>query len=301
VTSARVDAVVVRWRGGREVDHCLESLLGHGGAVLGHIVLVDSGSGDAGADRLRTEFPEVDVVALQRNRSFAWAAARGAERCDGPLLLLLNPDTRVEPGALSCLVEALEERDSAAGAAPALVNPDGSSQHRWQLRRLPGPRRLALGLPGAAQFPKAAPDRPRSVEQPAASAWLIRRRVWDALGGLDPLFAPAWWEDVDFCARLESALAERALMVTEGFITVPAATVVHSGGSSLDRLEDVEFLAVYFRNLIRYAARHHRRSLAMITSGLRLSLAARALARTSRRSAYLETMRAVPGWAAEEL
>jgi GT2 family glycosyltransferase len=301
VSAGRVGAVVVRWRGGCEVDRCLEALLAHGGPELGQIVLVDSGSGDGGAERLRLAFPEVEVVALEHNRSFAWAAGQGAERCDAPLLLLLNPDARVEPRAVATLVEALDRRATAAGAVPALVNDDGSPQHRWQLRRLPGPGRLALGLAGPAQYPGSLPDQPGPVQQPAASAWLLRRRVWDALGGLDPAFAPAWWEDVDFCARLRNALVERSLEVTEGFGTVPSATVVHAGGSSLERLQDADFLTMYHRNLLRYAGRHHRRELAMITSGLRLSLAARALVRPSRRSAYLETMRAVPRWAAEDL
>jgi GT2 family glycosyltransferase len=237
---------------------------------------------------------------LAQNHSFAWASARGAERCRAPLLLLLNPDTRIQPGAVHWLVEALQRRETAAGAVPMLVNEDGSPQHRWQLRRLPGPRRLALGLGGPPQFPGGFPHEPRPVQQPAASAWLLRRTIWEDLGGLDPAFVPAWWEDVDFCARLEVALAHQALDATEGFVTVPAATVVHAGGSTLERLEDAEFLAIFYRNLLRYARRHHRASLAMIASGLRLSLAARALARPSRRTAYLETVRAVSRWVAED-
>jgi len=124
--------------------------------------------------------------------------------------------------------------------------------------------------------------------------------VWDALQGLDPLFAPAWWEDVDFCARLESAISDGRLEVGEGFVTVPSARVAHDGGSSLASLGDVEFLKAYHRNLLRYAGRHHHGNLATIGVGLRLSLAARALARPSRRDAYLETIRGLSGWIAEE-
>jgi GT2 family glycosyltransferase len=295
-----VDAVVVRWRGGREADRCLDSLLMHGGANLGRIVLVDSGSNDGGAERLQASFPDVEIVALAENRSFAWAALRGAERCDGPLLLLLNPDARVEPGALGSLVGVLDDRETAAGAVPSLVNADGTPQHRWQLRRLPGPGRLALGLGGAPQFPEGPPDRPRQVQQPAASAWLVRKQVWDSLGGLDPVFAPAWWEDVDFCARLAIALEEEALEVSEGFIVVPSARVVHRGGASLGELGDAAFLQVYYRNLLRYAARHHSGRLGWIRSGLRLSLAARAVLRPSRRRACVETIRALPGRPADE-
>lgn len=293
MTAGRASAVVVRWRGGREVNRCLESLLTHGGRELARIVLVDSGSGDGGAERLKAAFPSIEVLKLEENRSFAWAARCGVQRCDGPLLLLLNPDTSVEPGAVDELVTALDHRESAAGAVPHLVNHDGSSQRRWQLRRLPGFHRLALGLTGPPQFPGRLPEHPQPVEQPAASAWLVRRSVWDRLHGLDPLFAPAWWEDVDFCARLAAEITGGGLSVAEGFVTVPSARVVHDGGASLASLSDAGFLTAYHRNLLRFAQRHHRGSFAMIRTGLVVSLAARALARPARRTAYLETIRAL--------
>jgi len=292
VTAARTSAVVVRWRGGDEVDRCLRSLLAHGGPDLERVVLVDSGSADGGAERLAAAFPEVEVVALEENRSFAFAANQGAARAGSPGLLLLNPDTEVTAGAVDALIGELVRRPDAAGVAPLLVGADGAPQHRWQLRRLPGPLELAAGRGGAPMFPGRAPAGPAPVEQPAAAAWLVRREVWDALGGLDESFAPAWWEDVDFCARLRAAAGQGGA-ATAGFRVVPGARVVHGGGSSLAHLSDAEFLRAYHRNLLRYAARHHAGSLGPVRAGLRLSLALRAAFRPSRRSAYLATMRVI--------
>jgi GT2 family glycosyltransferase len=109
--------------------------------------------------------------------------------------------------------------------------------------------------------------------------------VWNALGGLDESFAPAWWEDVDFCARLRG-LGRKGGTAGSGFWVVPGARVAHRGGSSLSQLSDAEFLVAYHRNLLRYAERHHPRSLGLVRIGLRLSLGLRALARPLRRSAY---------------
>jgi len=153
-----VAAIVVRWRGGDEVDRCLRSLVDHGGSALRSIVLVDSGSADGGAAALASGFPHVDVLALDENRSFAWAADRGAERCTEPLLLLRNPDAELTPGSLDALVEFTRHHPEAAGAAPLLYGDDGHSQCRWQLRRLPGWTRLAVGLGGARAF-AAGPHR----------------------------------------------------------------------------------------------------------------------------------------------
>ena len=196
-----IGAVVVRYRGGEEVASCLAALTEHGGSRLTRVVLVDSGSGDGGGERLGERFPEVELVALSENRSFAWAVGIGAERLRTPYLLILNPDTEVGPGSIDRLADFLDAHPQAAGAVPLLIGADGSSQHRWQLRRLPGPGRLALGLPGRPAF-AVPPTVATPVAQPAAACWLLRREVWTALDGLDPAFAPAWWEDVDFCARL---------------------------------------------------------------------------------------------------
>lgn len=281
----KVQAVVVRWRGGDEVRRCLASLIDRGGPFLGRVDLVDSGSGDGGAERLAAEFADVHIVALTENRGFAHAAGCGVAEGDEPMLLLLNPDAEVRHGSIETLVSFLEGFPKAAGAVPILEGADGASQHRWQLRSLPTVARLALGLPGAPAF-TASPDLPTAVAQPAAAAWLVRRTVWEALGGLDPGFVPAWWEDVDFCARLGARLRAPGFPASEPFIVVPEARMSHLGGSSVSNLGDTEFLTAFNRNLLLYASRHYPQRLALIRLGLRLSLAGRALLRPSRRAAY---------------
>jgi len=287
-----VAAVVVRWRGGDEVDRCLRSLLAQRGPDLDRIVLVDSGSGDGGAQRLAASYPGVEVIALAENRSFAHAANAGAAAITEDLIFLLNPDTEVDEGAVTILVEALEHRPRTAGVVPLLVNTDGSTQHLWQLRRLPTVIRLAMGRSGAPAF-SSPPSAPEGVIQPAAAAWLIRRDVWRALGGFDESFAPAWWEDVDFCARLTDRKGAADFPADEGFVVVPEARVRHQGGSSLGDLDRTAFLTAFCENLLRYTASHHPRNLSLVRTGLRWSLAGRALVRPRQSGAYLAARHAI--------
>ncbi len=287
-------AVVVRWRGGDEVRACLASILAHGGQRLAGIVLVDSGSGDGGAERLAAEFPAVRVVALEKNLGFAHAANRGTAASGEERLLLLNPDTELLPGSLDALSEGLDRRPATAGTVPLLEGADGASQHRWQLRRLPSAFRLATGRSGAPAF-AATPTAEQPVAQPAAAAWLVRRSVWQALGGFDEVFAPAWWEDVDFCARLEERRAAGSFPATEGFVVQPAARILHHGGSSVASLGDEAFLTAYHRNLALYIARHHPLRAPAILTCLRLTLRIRALAQPSRRYAYRAALASMDG------
>jgi len=280
-----VGAVVVRYRGGEEVARCLESLVEHGGQRLAGTVLVDSGSGDGGGAELARRFPVVETILLEHNRSFAHAAGRGVEAARGELILLLNPDARLTAGALDELGEWLDAHPSCPGVVPVLHGEDGAPQHRWQLRRLPRPLDLALGRPGRSAFTQP-PAGTAPVEQPAAACWLLRRKVWEDFGGLDPLYAPAWWEDVDFCARLHAASAGP-------FAVVPAATVFHRGGVSAATLGNRAFLEAYHRNMARYVLRHHPRQARAILRSLRLSLAGRALLQPARAAAYRAAARAV--------
>ena len=289
--TASVRAVIVRWRGGDEVRQCLSSLLGSAGSLLAHVVLVDSGSGDGGAQSLATDFPDVEVKALAENRGFAFAAGCGAADGEEPLLLLLNPDIDVQAGAVEALIDLLDGRPQTAGVVPQLTGLDGESQHRWQLRDLPNTTRLALGLPGAPAF-WSPPRTPVAVEQPAAAAWLVRRSVWESLGGLDPTFEPAWWEDVDFCARLHDRLGEPGFPADEGFVVEPAARLRHGGGSSVADLGREAFFTAYYTNLLRYTARHQPGRLGLIRKSLQFSLSARMFLRPDQKPALRAALNA---------
>jgi GT2 family glycosyltransferase len=255
-------------------------------------VLVDSGSGDGGAERLGASYPDVEVIALAENRSFAHAANAGAKATTEDLIFLLNPDTEVENGAVATLVGALEQRPRTAGVVPLLINEDGSAQHLWQFRRLPTVARLATGRSGAAAF-SSPPTAPAAAVQPAAAAWLVRRGVWRALGGFNEAFVPAWWEDVDFCARLARRLGSSDFPSDEGFVVVPRARVRHQGGSSLAGLDRAAFLTAFCENLLRYAAIHHPRNLRLIRAGLRCSLTGRAFSRPRQSGIYRAVRRAI--------
>ncbi|MCP4896836.1 MAG: hypothetical protein GY906_07655, partial [bacterium] len=129
------------------------------------------------------------------------------------------------------------------------------------------------------------------AEQPAAAAWCIRRVVWDALEGLHSGFAPAWWEDVDFCVRL--AALEQAGGSVDGMWLVPQARVVHHGGSSLPHLSATEFVTMFSRNLMRFAERHYSNQIWWLRPCLTAALLAKAIARPSLMASYVAAARTV--------
>lgn len=292
MSNGQVAAVIVRWKSGDEIEACLRTLVSCQPLAPSEIVLVDAGSDDGGAQHLARTFPGIHVEALSENPGFAGAANHGVRSTTAETVFLLNPDTEILGQALSVLAAHLDQHPDLAGVVPLLENVDGSVQHRWQLKDFPTVRDLGLGRSGRPQFNRA-PGEPTTVCQPAAAAWLVRRKVWDALDGLDQSFFPAWWEDVDFCARLHAKLKDPSFPWNEPWQVVPEARVRHIGGSSVGSLGNRAFLEAYFCNLLRFAGRHHSRAFPVILKRLRLALMVRAVVRPSRFWDYRAVLRAL--------
>jgi GT2 family glycosyltransferase len=253
VTAPRVAVVLVTWNSTAHVGDAVRSV-----PEGVPVVVVDNASGDGSAEVARRAGAR--VVEAGANLGFGPACNLGAEAsASSETILFLNPDAALVDGP-SCLAALLAELDrdpSVAAVAPAL---SGDGQERFQLRKLPTLGSLAREAflvnrifpenPGfrAERYLDRARDLPFDVEQPAGAALLIRRGVFEGLRGFDPAFAPAWFEDVDLCARiLESGRRLRY---------VPSARATHVGGTTMNALPYRDYLPLYTRNLFRYLGRH---------------------------------------------
>jgi GT2 family glycosyltransferase len=222
------------------------------------VVVADNASSDGSADVARASGAR--VVEAGTNLGFG-PACNLAAREGGPseTIFFLNPDAALVDGAASLreLLSALDEDPGLAAAVPRLA---GAGQELFQLRRLP---RAGSILREAFLLDRVFPsnrwlrhdrylDRRRDeafdVEQPAAAALLVRRADFEAVGGFDPDFAPAWFEDVDLCAKL--------LGRGRRIRYVPSAAATHVGGVAMASLGWSDFRPLYVRNERRYLARH---------------------------------------------
>lgn len=222
------------------------------------VVVVDNASTDGSTEAARAAGARVIEAGV--NLGFGPACNRAArEGAPSETILFLNPDAALVDGrrTLDVLLETLDADPAVAAVAPRLT---GDGQERFQLRRLPSSGslvreaflidRLFSGNPGFRRDRYLDRDRDTAfdVEQPAAAALLVRRDAFEALGGFDPAFMPAWFEDVDFCARLLES-GRRIRYVPEGRAT-------HVGGVTMNALLYRDFRPAYVRNLFLYLARH---------------------------------------------
>ena len=250
--------LIVTWNSERFIDRCLRLISAACNGLSYEVGVHDNAS----ADDTLAHLNGAKVIRSRENDGFAGGTNRAFAASRGRYVFLLNPDCELAPGALTEVFEFLERNPQIAAAAPLLIDERGGSQREFQLRRLPTlttflaevllvdkffPRNPATARYRYHDLDLAAPTR---VEQPAAAALLLRRETVEEIGPLDEAFAPAWFEDVDYCRRL----AEKNKQVW----VVPAAQARHFGGASLQHISFATFVDVWYRNMWRYARKWMR-------------------------------------------
>ncbi|MGH3752495.1 MAG: glycosyltransferase [Pseudonocardiaceae bacterium] len=199
---------------------CLASIEQHRPAVPFEVLVVDDASPDRTAE-LAAASPGLRLVRTQRNVGFVGACNLGASHARGAYLLLLNNDTEVRPGALDALVSALDSDDRIGLVGAALVYPDGRLQESGGIIWADG-----SGWNYGRHRDAGAPEFQvrRDVDYCSAAAILVRRDLFEQVGGFDQRYAPAYYEDTDLAFAIR-ATGHRT-------IVEPAAVVMHHEGVS---------------------------------------------------------------------
>jgi GT2 family glycosyltransferase len=225
-----LSAVIVTWNCREAVLGCLRSLQEHPPSVPWEAIVVDNGSVDGTVDAVRAEFPAVRVIANAANRGLAAANNQGIVAAGGSDLLICNPDVVWQAGAVDALLGVLRRRPRAAWVVPRLLHPDGTPQTSAgdlpTLAEALGGRQLARrrSATSGVWWDAWAHDTEQPIGRGHESAYLVRRRAVEEVGGQDERFRLDW-EGVEWTARFRDAGWEVWFC--------PDAEVVHLGGASI--------------------------------------------------------------------
>lgn len=219
-----VSVVVLAWRLTDGLVDCLTALSRSADAPSFETIIVLNGA-DAAVRAAAARIAGARTVDIPVNVGYGDGCNAGAEIARGRHLVFLNDDALVDPGWLRALTEAADA-DERIGAVGALIlEADGATVQEV------GSRMAANGhpRPWGRESTLAAAEadgllRPRAVDFASGAALLVRRDAFARVGGFDPAYRPAYYEDVDLCLRLR----QRGWDV----VTEPRARVRHASGGS---------------------------------------------------------------------
>jgi len=232
----RASVIILNYNGRRWLPACFDALSAQRGAPPFELVFADNASNDGSVALVRERWPAARVVETGGNRGFAAGNNAGATAASGEWLVFLNNDTAPEPDWLARLF-AEADAHPAFGLItsrivfmddPSIVDSAGDGYFRAGAA-------FKRGYGARAEAFEAS----REVFGACGAAFMIRRDVFDRLGGFDERFFMNF-EDAD--------LSYRARLLGERVWYAASAVVRHAGSGSLGTMSDA---AVYYgqRNL----------------------------------------------------
>lgn len=201
---------------------CLQSIEASNLRDRLQVIVVDNGSTD-GAARLDDEFPNTQFIRLPKNFGLTKALNLGWRAADAEYVLFLHDDTRVEPGAIEILADALDANPDAAAVCPLLV--DDAMRPAPQLGVLPPNGEWRAAEP-------VGPD-PFAVQYARGAAIMARVYFIKAIRQIDARYGQ-FGSDSDLAAEIRRAGRK--------ILLVPAARVWHRGRGEYSAMERADFL-----------------------------------------------------------
>ncbi|WP_411851861.1 glycosyltransferase [Stenotrophomonas sp. LGBM10] len=199
---------------------CLRALAAHPPQTACEILVVDDGS----SDETRAWMPQIDGLRYEvraANGGFIAACNDGVARSHGRYVVLLNNDTVPQPGWLEALLDTFTTVPEAGLVGAQLLYPDGRLQESGGVIFQDGSG-WSYGRFESAEDPRYTSL--RDADYVSGAALMLPRALWDALGGFDERYKPAYYEDTDLAFAVRAA-GHRVLVQ-------PASRVVHDEGTS---------------------------------------------------------------------
>ena len=255
----KLSIIIVSWNVKEDLANCLLSIEKNPASEPFEIIVVDNASTDGTVEAVKVNFPEVVVIANDKNRGFAAANNQGVEKARGKYIFLLNPDTIVHPDSLDVLVKFMDENSDVGACGPQLLNKDGTIQpsarsfptFRGALYRHTVFRFLRIFRKEYKRWlmKDFDHDAQKEVDQLMGSALLIRKIVIDSIGLMDENFF-MYYEEVDLCYRIKQAGWRIVFM--------PKAVITHLGGQSSGQIP-VRKRIMMLTSLLEFFRKHRGR------------------------------------------
>ncbi len=232
-----ISIIIVTYNSAGQISLCLDSLLKQAGVGF-EVLVVDNASQDSTLAELKKFGQKIQAIASPENLGFGRGNNLGFAASKGRYIYLLNPDARLDDaGALKELCQSMEANPRWGMAGTVLRSSDGGHESR-----------PATEYPGQRHVSRDFSKLPGGIAWVGGASMVIRRELYEKLGGFDPDFF-LYSEETDFCLRM------RELGFEVGHIS--KVTVEHIGGASEDLHDPYGSSARKLRGLILFRQKHY--------------------------------------------
>ncbi|HLG90937.1 MAG TPA: glycosyltransferase family 2 protein [Candidatus Saccharimonadales bacterium] len=222
----KTSVVIPNWNGAKAISGCLDSLVKQ--TLPSQTIVVDNGSTDRSLAIIRDEHPDVDLIALPKNKGFAGGVNVGIKRAienGSKYVALLNNDAVADKAWLKSLVDFMEDNQKAGIATSKMLNGAGkrldSTGEAYTIWGLPYPR-------GREESRTDKYDQDIWIFGASGGASIYRIKMLKEIGLFDEDFF-AYYEDVDLSFRAQLAGWKVAY--------APKAVVYHQIGATSSRIQ----------------------------------------------------------------
>lgn len=197
-TESGVSVLILTWEGLPLVKECVAEVIAQISQwnVPHEVILIDNGSTDGTVAYVRDEWPDVKVVALDKNYGFGVANNKAVQQTQYDVLLFLNNDLVLEEGFIEPMLDAVR-RDNVFAVAPKIL--------RWDKITIDDGLRYADFYSGLFDVKldtdQTKIDLPHYVTFFCGACFVCKKDLFLAMGGFDALYTPYAWEDLDLGYR----------------------------------------------------------------------------------------------------
>lgn len=253
-----LSVIIVSWNTRELLRKCLESIFEFTKDISFEVFVVDNASSDGSAEMVENEFPEVRLIANDKNLGFSKANNLGLKEAAGEFVLFMNPDMEIKGNAFKKMFDFMRSRPDVSISTCRLFYPDGEPQRN--IKRHPTFWSQFLILLKFHQFFPFLPpikkylakdfdySKEARVEQIMGAFVFAKREFMEKIGGWDEDYF-IWWEDVELCKR--AAEMERKITY------FPGTSVIHYEGKSFAQVQTLKKQKRFVKSMLIYFKKHH--------------------------------------------
>ncbi|MGE0562644.1 MAG: glycosyltransferase family 2 protein [Flavobacteriales bacterium] len=274
----KLSVIIVNYNVRYFLEQCLISVLRATANIDAEVFMVDNESKDDSVEMVKTLFPNVTVIANQKNVGFSKANNQAISIAKGEYVLLLNPDTVVEEDTFEKCIAFMDSHPKAGGLGVKMI--DGNGVFLPESKRgLPTPSVSFYKIFGLSSlFPKSKlfskyhlgyldHNKTNEIEILSGAFMWMRKSVLDEIGYLDESFF-MYGEDVD--------LSYRIILAGYKNYYFPEAKIIHYKGESTKK-GSINYVFVFYNAMIIFSKKHFAQKAKTFSFFINIAIYLRAL------------------------